>query len=90
MNDLDAYRERGYVLARSVFDEREVMEMRDAIDRILDTVAGSEYDENHTWSSERPSTARAPTAPAARAATSSSSTATPPIRPCSSTASRST
>jgi phytanoyl-CoA hydroxylase len=53
VNDGDLYRERGYVLARGVFDEREVEEMRAAIDRILASVAGSEHDENHTWSSEQ-------------------------------------
>lgn len=46
------YREQGYLLARAVFDEAEVEEMRAAIDRILDGVAGSEHDQNHVWSSE--------------------------------------
>jgi phytanoyl-CoA hydroxylase len=55
MNDTDAafYREHGYLLARGVFDESELEEMRAAIDRILETVAGSEHDENHVWSSEK-------------------------------------
>ena len=35
--DGDFYREHGYVLVRSVFDEHEVEEMRGAIDRILET-----------------------------------------------------
>lgn len=45
MNDGELYREQGYVLARGVFDEAEVEEMRGAIDRILESVAGSEHDE---------------------------------------------
>src|SRR3954468_13824826 len=47
--DGDFYREHGYVLVRSVFDEREVEEMRGAIDRILDGVAATEHDRSHTW-----------------------------------------
>src|SRR3954470_19089432 len=45
----DFYREHGYVLVRSVFDEREVEEMRQAIDRILEGVAATEHDRSHTW-----------------------------------------
>ena len=45
----DSYRENGYVLVRSVFDGDEVEEMRDAIDRILETVAATEHDKSHTW-----------------------------------------
>jgi phytanoyl-CoA hydroxylase len=52
VNDGDLYREQGYVFARGVFSAAEVEEMRAAIDRILAAVAGSEYDENHTWKSE--------------------------------------
>ena len=49
MTDAEFYRENGYVHARGVFDEREVEEMRLAIERILEGVAGSEHDENHAW-----------------------------------------
>ena len=49
----DFYREHGYVHARGVFEVGEVEEMRAAIERILEHVAGSEHDENHVWSSER-------------------------------------
>lgn len=52
MSHGEAYREHGYVHARGVFDEREVAEMREAIDRILAAVAGGEHDENHVWRSE--------------------------------------
>ena len=49
MTDADFYRENGYLHARGVFDPHEVDEMRAAIDRILEGVAGTEHDENHTW-----------------------------------------
>src|SRR3954470_12010496 len=51
----DFYREHGYVLVRSVFDEREVEEMRQAIDRILEGVAATEHDRSHTWAGVDPS-----------------------------------
>jgi ectoine hydroxylase-related dioxygenase (phytanoyl-CoA dioxygenase family) len=47
--DGDFYREHGYVLVHGVFDEREVEEMRRAIERILDGVAATEHDRSHTW-----------------------------------------
>ena len=47
--DGDFYREHGYVLVHGVFDEREVEEMRAAIDRILEGVAATEHDRSHTW-----------------------------------------
>ena len=47
--DGDFYRENGYVLVRSVFDQDEIEEMRGAIDRILETVAASGHDTSHTW-----------------------------------------
>jgi phytanoyl-CoA hydroxylase len=49
MNDADLYREQGYLHARAVFEARQVDELRGAIDRILDGVAGTEHDENHVW-----------------------------------------
>jgi phytanoyl-CoA hydroxylase len=47
------YREHGFVHAAGVFDAGEVEEMRAAIDRILDDVAGTKHDENHTWQAVR-------------------------------------
>ena len=47
--EADSYRENGYVLVRSVFDQDEVEEMRDAIGRILETVAATAHDKSHTW-----------------------------------------
>ena len=49
-DDVAFYRDRGYLLCRGVFDEREVEEMRDGIARILESVEGSEHDRNHVWS----------------------------------------
>jgi ectoine hydroxylase-related dioxygenase (phytanoyl-CoA dioxygenase family) len=47
--EADFYRENGYLLVRGVLDEREVDEMRVAIDRILETVAATGHDRSHTW-----------------------------------------
>jgi ectoine hydroxylase-related dioxygenase (phytanoyl-CoA dioxygenase family) len=44
-----AYREQGYVLVRGVFSSQEVDEMREAVDGILDRVAGTQHDRDHTW-----------------------------------------
>ena len=49
MTDADLYGENGYLHVRGVFDAAEVEEMRAALDRILEAVAGTEHDENHTW-----------------------------------------
>jgi ectoine hydroxylase-related dioxygenase (phytanoyl-CoA dioxygenase family) len=49
VTDAAFYREHGYLHARGVFDEREVEEMRRAIDRILERVGGTEHDVNHVW-----------------------------------------
>jgi phytanoyl-CoA hydroxylase len=45
----EQYAEQGFLHVRGVFDPREVEDMREAIDRILADVEGSEHDENHTW-----------------------------------------
>ena len=50
MTDAELYRENGYLHVRGVFSADEVEEMRAAIERILTGVAGTEDDENHTWS----------------------------------------
>jgi len=44
------YEENGYLLVRGVFDAGDVDAMRDAITRILETVAATEHDSSHTWS----------------------------------------
>lgn len=49
MNDAEHYREHGYVHCRGVFDKSELEEMRSALDRVLATVAGTAFDENHAW-----------------------------------------
>jgi phytanoyl-CoA hydroxylase len=43
------YEENGYLLVPGVFSAGEVEEMRDAIARILETVAATEHDRSHTW-----------------------------------------
>jgi phytanoyl-CoA hydroxylase len=43
------YEEHGYLHARGLFDAAELDAMRAAIGRILDTVAGTEHDVDHTW-----------------------------------------
>jgi ectoine hydroxylase-related dioxygenase (phytanoyl-CoA dioxygenase family) len=53
MTCADFYREHGYLHARGVFDPAEVEEMRAAIERILEAVAGTEHDANHTWAAVR-------------------------------------
>ena len=50
MNDVEFYRENGYLHVRAVFAPDEVQELRAAIERILADVAGTAHDSNHTWS----------------------------------------
>ena len=50
MTDAGFYREHGYLHVRGVFEAAEVDAMRAAIERILETVAGTANDENHAWS----------------------------------------
>jgi phytanoyl-CoA hydroxylase len=49
MTNADFYRENGYLHARGVYGSAEIEEMRAAIDRILDSVAGTDNDANHAW-----------------------------------------
>jgi len=49
MTDAQFYEENGYVHARGVFRERELEELRAAVDGMLGAVAGSEHDANHAW-----------------------------------------
>ena len=44
MSDAEHYREHGYLHAPAVFDTGEVDELRAAIERILDDVAGTSFD----------------------------------------------
>ena len=53
MNEL--YEENGYLLVPGVFDAGEVEAMRDALARILGTVAATEHDRSHTWAGVDPS-----------------------------------
>lgn len=47
--DIDFYKENGYFLAKGVFTESEVEDMREAVDAIIRRAAGSKYDKNHVW-----------------------------------------
>ncbi|MFD1676669.1 phytanoyl-CoA dioxygenase family protein [Alicyclobacillus fodiniaquatilis] len=47
--DIEFYKENGYLLVRGVFNSSEVEEMRTAIDGILDRAAKSKFDRSATW-----------------------------------------
>jgi ectoine hydroxylase-related dioxygenase (phytanoyl-CoA dioxygenase family) len=47
--DVEFYKENGYLLVKGVFSPEEVQEMRDAVDRIIQKAAKSKYDHNHQW-----------------------------------------
>jgi phytanoyl-CoA hydroxylase len=49
MTDRELYEQNGYLHVRGVFGESEVEELREAVDRMLAAVAGSEHDANHAW-----------------------------------------
>ena len=49
MSDAEFFREHGYLHVRSAFDAAEVDDMREALDRILASVEGTEHDRNHRW-----------------------------------------
>jgi ectoine hydroxylase-related dioxygenase (phytanoyl-CoA dioxygenase family) len=50
--DVDFYKENGYLLVRGVFSQEEVEEMRKAVDSIIEKAARSKYDRNSTWQGE--------------------------------------
>ncbi|MGO4543305.1 phytanoyl-CoA dioxygenase family protein [Paenibacillus sp. 2TAB23] len=43
------YKENGYLLARGVFNESEVQEMRAAVEQIVKRAALAQADDNHAW-----------------------------------------
>ncbi|WP_026961390.1 phytanoyl-CoA dioxygenase family protein [Alicyclobacillus herbarius] len=47
--DVEFYKENGYLLVKGVFSPSEVEEMRTALDGILDRAAKSKFDKSHTW-----------------------------------------
>ena len=47
--EVEFFRGNGYLLCRDVFDEREIEEMRVALDGVLERVEGTKHDENHAW-----------------------------------------
>ncbi|TBL78550.1 phytanoyl-CoA dioxygenase family protein [Paenibacillus thalictri] len=48
-DDVDFYKEQGYLLVRGVFKQAEVEQMRKAVDGIIHRAAQSKYDANSTW-----------------------------------------
>ncbi|WP_336773324.1 phytanoyl-CoA dioxygenase family protein [Paenibacillus sp. MMO-58] len=51
-NDVEFYKENGYLLVQGLFSQQEVEDMRKAIDGILNRAAQSKFDTNHTWQGE--------------------------------------
>lgn len=47
--DVQFYKENGYLLVRGVFNQEEVEEMRGAIDKIIQRAAQAKADQNHAW-----------------------------------------
>lgn len=47
--DAEFYKENGYLLVKGVFNDREVKEMRTAIDRIIQRAAEANMDRNSRW-----------------------------------------
>ncbi len=48
-DEVQFYRENGYLLVRNVFTPSEVQAMRDAVDAILQRAASAQKDKSHTW-----------------------------------------
>jgi phytanoyl-CoA hydroxylase len=47
--DVQFYKENGYFLARGVFNNEEVVEMRAAVERVIQRAALAQADHNHAW-----------------------------------------
>ncbi|OPA75187.1 phytanoyl-CoA dioxygenase [Paenibacillus selenitireducens] len=47
--DVDFYKENGYLLVKGVFNQQEVEEMREAVERIIQRAAKSKADANAAW-----------------------------------------
>lgn len=47
--DAEFYKDNGYLLVRNVFSADEVMEMREALERIIQKAARSKFDRNSAW-----------------------------------------
>ncbi|REE70482.1 ectoine hydroxylase-related dioxygenase (phytanoyl-CoA dioxygenase family) [Paenibacillus taihuensis] len=47
--DVDFYNENGYLLVKGVFNKQEIIEMREAVDKIIDRAARANMDQNHQW-----------------------------------------
>jgi phytanoyl-CoA hydroxylase len=49
LEDVEFYKENGYLLVKGVFNQQEVEEMRNAVERILVKAAASKFDANAAW-----------------------------------------
>ncbi|WNR46193.1 phytanoyl-CoA dioxygenase family protein [Paenibacillus roseipurpureus] len=47
--DAEFYKENGYLLVKGVFNQQEVAEMREAVEKIITRAAQSKSDGNHAW-----------------------------------------
>ncbi|MDQ6419124.1 phytanoyl-CoA dioxygenase family protein [Paenibacillus sp. LHD-117] len=47
--DVEFYKENGYLLVREVFNQNEVEEMRQAVEKIIQRAARAKADHNHAW-----------------------------------------
>lgn len=47
--DADFYNNEGYLLVKGVFNQAEVEEMRNGVNRIIDRAAQAKLDHNHAW-----------------------------------------
>lgn len=47
--DVQFYKDSGYLLVRNVFDQAEVEEMREAVEKIIRRAARAKADQNHAW-----------------------------------------
>ncbi|WP_211748679.1 phytanoyl-CoA dioxygenase family protein [Paenibacillus sp. Marseille-Q4541] len=47
--DVQFYKENGYILVQGVFNQKEVEEMREAVDKIIQRAARAKADQNHAW-----------------------------------------
>jgi phytanoyl-CoA hydroxylase len=49
LEDVEFYKENGYLLVKGVFNQQEVEEMRNAVERILVKAAATKFDSNAAW-----------------------------------------
>ncbi|MGO4374811.1 phytanoyl-CoA dioxygenase family protein, partial [Paenibacillus sp. MCAF20] len=47
--DVQFYKENGYLLVKGVFSQPEVLQMRESVERIIQRAARAKADANHAW-----------------------------------------